>query len=125
MTKLYGYFGTIKSSLWVSALAVAIGGGVAGFSLPAHAALSTPLQQAVSAGKQLFIHATFGGSGRTCAACHQDAGRGPTVTPSGKRFPSIADAAALFPRYKPRTGRVITLEDQLRGCVFIHSFGKL
>ncbi len=117
MIKSYGRFGAVKSLLRASALAVVIGGGVAGFSMPAHAALSAPLQQAVSAGKQLFMHATFGGSGRTCATCHQDAGRGPTVMPNGKRFPSIANAAALFPRYKSRTGRVITLEDQLRGCV--------
>jgi len=81
-------------------------GGVAG-----------PLAQAVSEGKVLFTHQTFGGTGATCEKCHHDAGRGPTVTPDGRTRPSIAGAATFFPRFNPKMGKVITLEDQVRRCV--------
>lgn len=84
---------------------------------PAMANSNGPMQSAIHAGKKLFTEATFGGNGMNCASCHRDAGRGPTILPNGKRFPSIADAAARFPRYNSRSGKVITLEDQIRHCV--------
>lgn len=82
-----------------------------------HAAITGPLAKSVEKGRNLFIHDTFGGQGRTCQSCHTVAGTGPTVLPNGMRLPSIAPAATLFPRYKARLGRVITLEDQVQGCI--------
>lgn len=83
----------------------------------ARATGATPLKQAVLEGKHLFFHDTFGGRGMTCDSCHQDGGRGPTVTPGGSKFPSLTNAAAIFPRYSKRAGKVITLEDQIVGCI--------
>lgn len=83
----------------------------------AQAAISGPLAKAVAEGKQVFLHDSFGGHGMSCASCHRDAGLGPTVLHNGHRFPSLANAAAIFPRYKARAHKVITLQDQIRGCV--------
>ncbi len=83
----------------------------------AQASDTGPLAQAVSKGKILFTHQTFGGTGATCQSCHHDAGRGQTITPDGHVHPSIAGAAALFPRFNHRAGRVITLEDQVHRCI--------
>jgi len=83
----------------------------------ARAAAPTPLQQAVAQGKTLFTHATFGGNGTTCDTCHRDAGTANGVMPGGMTFPSLTSAAALFPRYQARTGHVVTLEDQINGCI--------
>lgn len=83
----------------------------------AQAAVTGPLAKAVAQGKQIFLHDTFGGQGRTCSACHQGAGLAATVTPKGSRFPNLSNAAAIFPRYSARAGRVITLQEQIRGCV--------
>ena len=76
-----------------------------------------PLAVAVSQGHQLFTGQTFGGSGRTCESCHHAGGRGVTVLPNGVRKPSIAGAASYFPRFNPRVGHLVTLEDQVRRCV--------
>ncbi|MGA7801247.1 MAG: c-type cytochrome [Gammaproteobacteria bacterium] len=83
----------------------------------AQAAISGPLSKAVTEGKHVFVHDTFGSGGMTCAACHRAAGLGPTVLPNGHRFPNLANAAAIFPRYKARAHKIVTLEDQIRGCV--------
>ena len=86
-------------------------------AVPAQAAITGPLAKAVAQGKQIFLHDTFGGRGMTCNACHRGAGLTATVTPNGSRFPSLSNAVATFPRYSRRAGRVITLQDQIRGCV--------
>lgn len=83
----------------------------------AQAAISGPLAKAVAKGKDMFEHDTFGGGGMTCQSCHTAAGKGATVLPNGKHFPSLVTAAAVFPRYKARAGKVITLEDQIHGCI--------
>lgn len=31
--------------------------------------------------------------------------------------PSLSNAAAVFPRYKPDDGRVMTLADEIHGCI--------
>ncbi len=85
--------------------------------LPAQAAASSPMAKAIAAGKQTFMHDTFGGNDRTCSSCHTAAGHGPTVTPNGGHFPSLDAAATHFPRYNARAGKVITLQDQVRACV--------
>ncbi len=82
-----------------------------------HAAITGPLAKSVEKGRNLFIHNTFGGQGLTCQSCHTAAGTGPTVLPNGMQLPSIAPAATRFPHYKARLGRVITLEDQVHGCI--------
>ena len=76
-----------------------------------------PLAQAVSEGKSLFTHHTFDGPGRTCESCHHAGGTGPTVLPNGVQKPSIASAATHFPRFNPKVGHILTLEDQVRRCV--------
>lgn len=106
-----------------SALLLAVLAGFGGMA-SAHAA-SSPLSQAVAEGKHIFIHDTFGGShNMTCESCHKAAGMGQTVTPNGHHFPSLANAATIFPRYNKHAGRVITLEDQIRGCVARGMGGK-
>lgn len=84
---------------------------------PVNAAEQPHLASAVKKGRSLFIHDTFDGSGKTCNSCHQAAGMGPTVLPNGARFPSLSNAASIFPRYSKRAGTVITIEDQIRLCV--------
>lgn len=97
--------------------ALALGLAIAGFGAMANAnAAPGPLQEAINQGKHMFIHDTFGGDGMTCETCHRAAGMGPTIV-HGHRFPSLANAAAIFPRYNPRAHKVITLEDQIRGCI--------
>ncbi len=85
---------------------------------PVQAAIEGPLAKSVAQGRQIFLHETFGGRGLTCNSCHTGAGLGPTRLP-GRSFqaPSLANAAAVFPRFKPREGKVITLEDEIHGCI--------
>jgi len=86
-------------------------------AIPVQADETGPLAQAVSEGKSLFTHHTFGGPGRTCESCHHAGGTGPTVLPNGLRKLSIASAATHFPRFNPKAGHILTLEDQVRRCV--------
>ncbi len=95
---------------------IALGLSLAG-TYPAYAGNEDPLSEAVSSGHSLFTSHTFGGSGRTCETCHHDGGKGPTVLPNSVHRPSIAGAAALFPRFNAKAGHVLTLEDQVRRCV--------
>lgn len=77
-----------------------------------------PLGKMVEKGKHIFLHDTFGGRGMTCDSCHTGAGMGPTIVPgSNMRGPSLSNAAAVFPRYKPDDGRVMTLADEIHGCI--------
>ncbi|MHB1687922.1 MAG: c-type cytochrome [Ignavibacteriaceae bacterium] len=80
------------------------------------AATEPQLERAIQKGKNLFIHGTFGGNGKTCETCHTAAGTGPGKTPGGMKFPSLANAATIFPRFNPKNNKVITLEDQIRNC---------
>lgn len=90
-----------------------------GLAQTANAAVSGPVAKMAADGKNIFLHDTFGGSGRTCDSCHTGAGLGPTVVPGSNRAgPSLANAAAVFPRYKPDDGRVMTLADQIHGCIW-------
>ncbi|MBY0578868.1 MAG: hypothetical protein K2P57_07455 [Burkholderiales bacterium] len=87
------------------------------FAAPAHAAPGMQTGKAIENGRTLFAHETFGGNGRTCDACHVNGGIGPGKTPDGKAIPSLGNAAAIFPRFSKRAGRVVTLEDQIRSCI--------
>lgn len=75
------------------------------------------LDQALQQGKRLFTHETFGGNGAVCESCHLNGGVGPGRRPDGQAIPSLTNAAAVFPRYKAKAGKVFTLQDQIRGCV--------
>lgn len=94
-------------------------GAVCGSQVAAAARLSPSdaLAGAVRNGQRLFTTATFGGSGKTCNSCHLHGGKGPGKMPNGKRLPSLSNAAAIFPRYNAKFGRVITLEDQIHHCI--------
>lgn len=84
----------------------------------AQAATSGPLAKTVAKGKAIFLHNTFGGRGMTCDSCHTNGGQGPTVVPGSKTTsPSLSNAAAVFPRYKPDSGQVMTLADEIHGCI--------
>jgi thiosulfate dehydrogenase len=80
------------------------------------AAANAELGQAVAQGKELFSHETFGGNGKVCESCHLGGGKEAGRLPNGKAIPSLANAAAIFPRFQQRTGKVITLTDQIRSC---------
>ena len=87
------------------------------FASMLYAAATEPqLEKAIQKGKNIFIHGTFGGNGKTCETCHTAGGTGPGKTPGGTTFPSLANAAAIFPRFNPMINKVITLEDQIRNC---------
>lgn len=76
------------------------------------------LQKAIARGAHIFAHEKFGGSGRVCESCHLGGGRLPGRVPGGGVIPSLANAAAVFPRISDDTGQsVITLADQIRACV--------
>ncbi|MDA8417191.1 MAG: cytochrome C [Betaproteobacteria bacterium] len=74
------------------------------------------LTRSIQSGKQLFTHETFGGNGAVCETCHLNGGVGAGKRPDGKPIPSLTNAAAIFPRYKAKVGKVWTLQDQVRGC---------
>lgn len=84
----------------------------------ADAAASGPLAKVIAHGRAIFLHDTFGGRGMTCDSCHTAGGKGPTIVPgSHMKGPSLSNAAAVFPRYKPDDGRVLTLAEQIHGCI--------
>ena len=81
------------------------------------AAAADALQQAVQDGKQLFMQESFGGKGMHCNSCHRGGGLEPGRLPNGQTIPSLSNAATIFPRFNPRQGRVLTLQDQVHNCV--------
>ena len=106
----------VKTAVGVAALIVT----TSAFASPASQALA----KAVHAGAHIFNTDTFGGHEQsfhgthtTCSTCHVDGGRVMGHLPNGKKIPSLTNAAAIFPRYNPHMGKVITLETQIRGCV--------
>lgn len=117
-------YGASTNKAWGSAIGALLGATLCFSAINAQAAITGPLAKAVAQGKQVFLHDSFGSHGMSCASCHRAAGLGPTVLPNGRRFPSLANAAAIFPRYKARAHKVITLQDQIRGCVVRGLGGK-
>ena len=103
-----------RKNLSMSAMVLAIGLSGAGVAIADNA---NPLADAVSQGHQLFEKHTFEGAGRTCQTCHHEGGKGATVLPNGVHKPAIAGAASYFPRFNPKVGHLVTLEDQVRRCV--------
>jgi len=91
------------------------------FSLAASAVAApvadSQLEKVIAQGKDAFTHNTFNGNGRFCQTCHLSGGMAPGRLPDGKAIPSLANAAAVFPLFKPRQGKVVTLSDQIRNCI--------
>jgi thiosulfate dehydrogenase len=102
-------------SLAVGVLALSRTGLAAAPTVDVPAKVST-MADAVKVGQDLYMHETFGGT-RTCEACHTGGGRGPGRLPNGATIPSLEGSAAMFPRFIPSAGRVITLEQQLQKCI--------
>jgi|SRR5208283_3397128 len=80
-------------------------------------AVDPSLQEAIARGSDNFLHNTFGGSGRVCNTCHLGGGTQPGRLPNGEAIPSLANAAAIFPRIREEDHALITLPDQVRSCV--------
>ena len=99
--------------------AFALLAGLALFALaPQIASAAEPqLEKAVEQGKSLFLHSTFGGNGKVCDACHLGGGKEQGKLPNGNAIPSLSNAAAIFPRYRAKDNKVVTLEDQVRSCI--------
>jgi thiosulfate dehydrogenase len=87
-------------------------------SLVSHAAwaVDPELEKAVLQGKNIFTHNTFGGNGKVCESCHLAGGKEQGKLPNGKPIPSLSNAAAIFPRFRQKDGKVVTLADQIRSC---------
>lgn len=103
----------IKITCSASLVAAALGASLS----MAVAATAPELEMAVQDGKTMFTHETFEGNGKTCDSCHVGGGVGAGKLPNGKVIPSLSNAAAIFPRFKPMANKVVTLPDQIRGCV--------
>ena len=99
------------------AAALLLGSGLCAFGIQGTAAAEPQLEKAIQAGKALFSHETFGGSGQTCLSCHDAGGVGAGKLPNGNALPSLSNAATIFPRFSPKANKVLTLEDQVRGCI--------
>lgn len=106
---------TIIKRSFVAGLA---GAGLAAVLVPAPLrAADPPLQKAITRGADMFAHEKFGGSGRVCESCHLGGGLKAGRRPDGVAIPSLANAAAVFPRISEDDGHLITLSDQVRACV--------
>lgn len=86
------------------------------FAAVASDARADAIDDAVSQGRALFSHPSFGGNGRACQSCHLGGGLKPGRLPNGKELPSLANAAAVFPRIN-RHGQLVTIQDQIHNCV--------
>ncbi len=107
-----------SSVLLKLAATILLGSATLAVAATAPAPVSDPhLAKLAAQGKTLFTQAKFKGNGRVCESCHLGGGLEPGRRPDGKPIPSLANAAAVFPRYKERAGRVFTLSDQIRGCI--------
>jgi thiosulfate dehydrogenase len=104
-----------KSGMFVATLLLS--SGLCTFGIQQAAAATPQLEKAIQDGKALFVHETFGGNGMTCQSCHANGGVGPGKMPNGAALPSLSNAATIFPRFNSKSGKVMTLEDQLRNCI--------
>lgn len=102
--------------LFIRILPASVGAALLLSAAQSVGATETPLEMAVATGAHLFTTATFGGNGRTCETCHKDGGKAPGQL-GDRELPSLLNAAAIYPRFSPDAGKVITLEGQLRSCI--------
>jgi thiosulfate dehydrogenase len=101
---------SVMGSVFVAGLSALLLSGTA-------SALEPHIEKAVKQGKEIFTHETFGGNGKVCQSCHLEGGMKPGKLPNGKAVPRLTNAATIFPRYRARDNRVITLSDQIMSCV--------
>ena len=106
----------VHNKLNIFSMIMGLGLAVVGTSAGA-AASADSLQQVVERGRDLFMTATFEGGGRHCDTCHKGGGTAMSELPNGKKFASLSNAAAIFPRYDEENHRVKTLQDQVQHCV--------
>ncbi len=104
------------------AAAVTLTLGIAANAQAANPAME--LHAAANHGRYLFEHGTFGGTRHmggapvTCDTCHVGGGLVKGRLPNGMTvLPSLVNAAAIFPRYNPKAGHVVTLEMQIQHCI--------
>nr|WP_294510524.1 cytochrome C [uncultured Rhodopila sp.] len=83
---------------------------------PAVAAEVGSIQQAARQGADIFANDRFGGAA-TCETCHANGGRTAGKLPNGKEIPSLAGAAAAFPRFVAKRQTVVTLSQQIARCI--------
>lgn len=78
---------------------------------------SGPIGQAIKDGRTLFMHSgAISGNGLSCTSCHLDGGTR-INTVGGKIVYPLIGAAATFPKYSPRTGTIVTLQQQIEKCI--------
>ncbi|HEX9937876.1 MAG TPA: c-type cytochrome [Longimicrobium sp.] len=78
--------------------------------LPADSAVAARVLQGYRIFRQTGRYAAaFTGNRMTCSNCHLNAGQRDRALP-------LVGVAAIFPEYRPRSGRLITLEDRIRDC---------
>ncbi|MFQ5719074.1 MAG: c-type cytochrome [Acidobacteriota bacterium] len=93
-------------------------------------AMMSKQKAAIARGKELFNDTKLSTNGRACATCHPGgATTGGTVTTpmkselTGKPYelpvPSLAGAAATFPKFKVPNDRVITLPEMDNNCIMM------
>ncbi|MDA8113695.1 MAG: hypothetical protein M0Z43_03065 [Acidithiobacillus sp.] len=75
------------------------------------------MQNAIKSGSTLFASTSLGRRGNSCMTCHRGGGRSEGILPNGKSIPSLIGAAATFPHYNKRSGRVITMDMQINSCI--------
>lgn len=80
-------------------------------------AATNPLQDAITKGKKIFTTEKFGGNGKSCQSCHIEGGTKDSKLPNGMPVPSLTNAAAIFPRYNKRAGKLLMLDEQVQRCV--------
>ena len=79
-------------------------------ALPRDPVLAAQIRRGLQLMQETAAHApTFVGNGMTCANCHLNAGQRDGALP-------LVGIAGLFPQFRPRDGRLITLEDRIRAC---------
>lgn len=124
----------MKKSWYISAClagVVMVGASCAMLALQARATVLaadvtskvTSLQDAVHQGERIFASDSFAskrlfkGKPATCASCHSNNGKSEGVMPDGTHLPSLVGAAANFPKFNSHTHAVVTLEEQVMGCI--------
>ena len=85
---------------------------------------TSAMQNAIKYGSTLFASTSLGSRGNSCMTCHRGGGRSEGMLPNGKSIPSLIGAAATFPHYNKRAGRVITLDMQVNSCIKNALLGK-
>lgn len=86
--------------------------------LPSDAHVAAMVQQGYAIMRDTRRNASaYAGSDLSCANCHLNAGQKTAAWP-------LVGVAALFPQYRARSGRLITLEDRIRDCFMRSLNGK-